>query len=113
MNRRLFSTFGSPLSSARLDPKILERGARKRCEWEEKVSRGLGRDGDGNKITLDVANKTVTTSVGNLPISPIMDPDFLEARGRWRSPKEKPRKDTSGDLKSRAKAKLRANAFGS
>ncbi|KAF9872057.1 esterase-like protein [Colletotrichum karsti] len=108
MNRRLFSTIGARAS---LDPQTLERAARTRRELADRLSRGLGEDGDGNKIILDTANKTVTTAVGELPISPFMDPDFMEARSRWRNPKEKARREPPTDLKGRAKAKLRVNAF--
>lgn len=39
---------------------------------------------------IDIAAKTVQTAVGPLPLSPIMDPSFHEARQRWRTPKPKP-----------------------
>ncbi|KAK4669541.1 uncharacterized protein QC763_203910 [Podospora pseudopauciseta] len=40
-------------------------------------------------LNIDPENKTVTTVVGNLPLSPIMDPEFHEARNNFTKPKPK------------------------
>jgi hypothetical protein len=38
-------------------------------------------------VQINPENKTVTTAVGELPISPLMDPAFHEARHKFRKPK--------------------------
>lgn len=41
---------------------------------------------------IDQDGKTVKTAVGDLPLSPVMDPGFWEARGRYKQEKPKPGK---------------------
>jgi hypothetical protein len=41
-------------------------------------------------VTINRERKTVTTVVGDLPISPLMDPSFHQARGRFTKPKAPP-----------------------
>ncbi|KAI0544841.1 hypothetical protein F4679DRAFT_563467 [Xylaria curta] len=38
---------------------------------------------------IDQENKTIATAVGNLPLSPVMDPSYWEATMRHRAPKQK------------------------
>lgn len=40
-----------------------------------------------SNVQINPENKTVTTAVGELPISPLMDPAFHEARQRFTKPK--------------------------
>ncbi|KAI0835850.1 hypothetical protein F5Y06DRAFT_275563 [Hypoxylon sp. FL0890] len=55
---------------------------------------------------IDPQNKTVETVVGDLPLSPVMDPTFWEARRRHQAPKAKP-----GKPQNSVERQLRANAF--
>lgn len=76
----------------------------------DKFNHGLGTDGDGNPLTINWQDKTVSTAIGDLPISPVMDPNFAEAKGRYRQPK--PKQQTGGGLKERLRKKLRNNPYG-
>ncbi|KAI1099827.1 hypothetical protein F4804DRAFT_320803 [Jackrogersella minutella] len=51
-------------------------------------------------------DKTVETAVGNLPLSPIMDPTFWEARRRFQTPKAKAKR-----AQNSVERQLKANAF--
>ncbi|KAI0144694.1 hypothetical protein BJ166DRAFT_76210 [Pestalotiopsis sp. NC0098] len=44
---------------------------------------------------IDQDGKTVKTAVGDLPLSPVMDPGFWEARGRYKQKKPKPGRSRS------------------
>ncbi|CAI0654751.1 unnamed protein product [Colletotrichum noveboracense] len=111
MNRRLLSALGSRRTIANFSPKDLERIATKRNELAADFDRGLGEDGEGNKIRLDAEEKTISTSVGELPMSPLMDPDFVETTKRWRHHKGRANKGEVKDLKERARRKLEENAY--
>jgi hypothetical protein len=39
---------------------------------------------------VDVTTKTVKTAAGPLPISPLMDQAFIDAKSKWLNPKPKP-----------------------
>ncbi|RYP70664.1 hypothetical protein DL769_004910 [Monosporascus sp. CRB-8-3] len=43
-------------------------------------------------FNVDPVNKKIETAVGDLPLSPVMDPSFWEARQRYQTPKAKPGK---------------------
>lgn len=43
-------------------------------------------------LQIDQDGKTVKTAAGDLPLSPVMDPSFWEARGRYKQKKPKPGK---------------------
>lgn len=45
-----------------------------------------------SQMQIDPDSKTVTTAVGTLPLSPILDPSFHEARQRFTKPKQPPGK---------------------
>ncbi|KAL7953097.1 Alpha/Beta hydrolase protein [Trichoderma compactum] len=47
-----------------------------------KVEAGLGRDTDGDSLKVDPEAKTISTAAGDLPISPIFDPAWMQARRR-------------------------------
>ncbi|KAH9909926.1 hypothetical protein F4778DRAFT_25105 [Xylariomycetidae sp. FL2044] len=55
---------------------------------------------------INQENKTIETAVGDLPLSPIMDPSFWEATRRHQVPKAKP-----GKPKNSVERQLRANPF--
>ncbi|KAF3011695.1 hypothetical protein E8E14_008091 [Neopestalotiopsis sp. 37M] len=55
---------------------------------------------------IDPDGKTVKTAVGVLPLSPVMDPTFWEARDRFKQKKPKP-----GKLKSRFEREFQKNPF--
>ncbi|KAF4814454.1 hypothetical protein CGCSCA5_v007860 [Colletotrichum siamense] len=111
MNRRLLSALGSRRTIANFSPKDLERIAAKRNELAADFDRGLGEDGEGNKIRLNAEEKTISTSIGELPMSPLMDPDFVETTKRWRHHKGRANKGEVKDLKERARRKLEENAY--
>ncbi|KAI8250370.1 hypothetical protein K4K56_009800 [Colletotrichum sp. SAR 10_98] len=111
MNCRLLSALGSRRTIANFSPKDLERIAAKRNELAADFDRGLGEDGEGNKIRLNAEEKTISTSIGELPMSPLMDPDFVETTKRWRHHKGRANKGEVKDLKERARRKLEENAY--
>ncbi|KAJ4302067.1 hypothetical protein N0V88_002203 [Collariella sp. IMI 366227] len=67
-------------------------------------------DGLYSAVEIDPKKKTVTTAVGNLPISPLMDPSFHEARQRFQKPKPKPAKSKYPTTKFQRK--LARNPYG-
>jgi hypothetical protein len=58
-------------------------------------------------LKIDKDAKTVETAVGDLPLSPVMDPMFWEARERFKQ--KKPRPGRPGNALER---ELRKNPFG-
>ncbi|SPN98683.1 uncharacterized protein DNG_01727 [Cephalotrichum gorgonifer] len=54
------------------------------------VQDALREDEQSGVLKVDSSNKTVSTPSASLPLSPIMDPDFLSAAQRFRTPKAKP-----------------------
>lgn len=46
-------------------------------------------------VHLNQDGKTVVTAVGDLPLSPVMDPSFWEARDRYKLKKGKPGKPSN------------------
>ncbi|RYP08529.1 hypothetical protein DL764_001860 [Monosporascus ibericus] len=55
---------------------------------------------------VDPVNKKIETAVGDLPLSPVMDPSFWEARQRYQTPKAKP-----GKAQNSVERQFRANPF--
>ncbi|KAM0496857.1 hypothetical protein D7B24_006951 [Verticillium nonalfalfae] len=53
------------------------------------VDRALQADEHGATLKLHPHSKTIETVVGALPLSPVMDPAWIEARRRFRTPKPK------------------------
>ncbi|GKT48984.1 uncharacterized protein ColSpa_09165 [Colletotrichum spaethianum] len=80
----------------------------RRQEFARKTEKGL--EGYDKKLKVDSINKTVGTSVGDLPISPVMDPRWMEARTRYRTPKPRRPKDVLPA--GRFRRKLEANPYG-
>lgn len=70
----------------------------------QKVEAGLGRDADGKPLKIDAEAKTISTAVGNLPISPIFDPAWMQAR-------RKVAKAAPGPPLGRFRRKLANNPF--
>ncbi|GKT94920.1 esterase-like protein [Colletotrichum tofieldiae] len=79
----------------------------RRHEFARKTEKGL--KGYDKKLKVDSINKTVGTSVGDLPISPVMDPRWMEARTRYRTPKPRRPKDVLPA--GRFRKKLEANPY--
>ncbi|KAL6821321.1 hypothetical protein V8C40DRAFT_52165 [Trichoderma camerunense] len=48
----------------------------------QKVEAGLGHDADGESLKVDPEAKLISTAAGDLPISPIFDPAWMQARRR-------------------------------
>ncbi|KAI1407620.1 hypothetical protein F5Y13DRAFT_174260 [Hypoxylon sp. FL1857] len=65
----------------------------------------LASDRD-DAFKINPQDKTVETAVGDLPLSPVMDPTFWEARMRHQVPKVKP-----GKPQNSVERQLRANPF--
>ncbi|RYP72976.1 hypothetical protein DL770_007856 [Monosporascus sp. CRB-9-2] len=57
-------------------------------------------------FNVDPVNKKIETAVGDLPLSPVMDPSFWEARQRYQTPKAKP-----GKAQNSVERQFRANPF--
>jgi hypothetical protein len=58
-------------------------------------------------FNVDQDNKTITTAVGDLPLSPIMDPSYWEATTRHQAPKAK-----EGKAQNSVERQFRKNPFG-
>lgn len=71
----------------------------------QKVEAGLGHDADGKSLKLNPETKTVSTAAGDLPISPIFDPAWMQAR-------RKTAKSAPGPPLGRFRRKLANNPFG-
>jgi hypothetical protein len=78
---------------------------------EAKVKASFGNDEYGRELKLDAPNKKITTAGGDLPISPIFDPDWMYAKRRG---KERKPKVLHGDTQDqgRFRRKLLKNPFG-
>ncbi|KAM0274883.1 hypothetical protein ACHAQH_007772 [Verticillium albo-atrum] len=63
--------------------------AETRAALAAQVDRALQADEHGATLKLHPESKTIETVVGDLPISPVMDPAWMEARRRFRMPKAK------------------------
>lgn len=61
------------------------------------------------ELQVDPSDKTVKTAIGKLPVSPLMDPAFLEARRRYKMPK---RVDSPTAKKSKVRRALDRNPYG-
>ncbi|OHE92804.1 hypothetical protein CORC01_11882 [Colletotrichum orchidophilum] len=70
------------------------KAERKRPRFKDRIEEGLGRDAVGRDVKVYKKKKTVRTSAGELPISPIMDPEWMRARTKYRIPKPKPKSNT-------------------
>lgn len=70
--------------------------------------RAVSDDASLTTVQIDSENKTVQTAVGELPISPLMDPAFHQARRKYTEPK--PRK--SEYKKTKNERKLARNPYG-
>ncbi|KAL2132236.1 hypothetical protein VTI74DRAFT_4059 [Chaetomium olivicolor] len=71
---------------------------------------GPASSDDGySAVRIDFENRTVPTVVGDLPISPLMDPSFHEARQRFRKPKPKP--SQTGYKPTKFQRKLSRNPY--
>ncbi|ROT39885.1 hypothetical protein SODALDRAFT_349989, partial [Sodiomyces alkalinus F11] len=85
------------------------RGHR-RAELAARINQSLKDDEHGNQLELHSNTKTVSTPVGDLPISPVMDPAWMEAKERFKTPKAKP-KQTKGKDGGRFRKKLFLNPY--
>ncbi|KAL7896223.1 hypothetical protein HDV63DRAFT_171063 [Trichoderma sp. SZMC 28014] len=70
----------------------------------QKVEAGLGHDADGKSLIFNAEAKTVSTAAGDLPISPIFDPAWMQAR-------RKIAKSAPGPPLGRFRRKLANNPF--
>ncbi|KAJ3457697.1 hypothetical protein MRS44_014838 [Fusarium solani] len=68
------------------------------------VESGLGHDAEGNPLKIDIKSKTVSTASGPLPISPVLDPNWMKAKRR-------PQKKDAGKVSGQFRKKLSNNPF--
>jgi hypothetical protein len=71
----------------------------------KQVESGLGHDAEGNPLKIDIKSKTVSTASGPLPISPVLDPNWMKAKRR-------PQKKDAGKVSGQFRKKLSNNPFG-
>lgn len=71
----------------------------------QKVEAGLGSDADSKSLRVNAEAKTISTAAGDLPISPIFDPAWMQA-------KRKTAKAAPGPPLGRFRRKLAGNPFG-
>ncbi|KAH6603246.1 hypothetical protein Trco_008021 [Trichoderma cornu-damae] len=70
----------------------------------QKVEAGLGGDADGESLKVNAEARTISTAAGDLPISPIFDPAWMQAR-------RKAAKTAAGPPLGRFRRKLANNPF--
>ncbi|KAK7446419.1 hypothetical protein CaCOL14_010829 [Colletotrichum acutatum] len=69
-----------------------KRRAEERQEhFTKRIQEVLGHDEIAKDVQIDKENKKVRTSAGDLPISPVMDPVWMDVRTRYRTPKPRPK----------------------
>lgn len=73
------------------------------------VQESLRRDEEAGALKVDAERKTVTAAGAELPLSPVMDPAFLEASQEFRVPKGRAQGEPSG----RFRKLLSENVYGS
>ncbi|KAG5981559.1 hypothetical protein E4U55_002815 [Claviceps digitariae] len=71
---------------------------------QNQIEAGLNNGDNGEKIRVNQESKTISTAVGELPISPLFDADWMRARRRQR-------KDDAGKPTGRFRKKLAKNPF--
>ncbi|KAI1438309.1 hypothetical protein GGR50DRAFT_487959 [Xylaria sp. CBS 124048] len=109
-----------PRSSARTGPlrwahwRLINRYASTRALPRNPAS-PIIPESDENKehpsFRVDKENKTVTTAIGDLPLSPIMDPSYWEATTRHQTPKAKASK-AQNSVERQFRKSAFANALG-
>ncbi|TWU77632.1 hypothetical protein ED733_008021 [Metarhizium rileyi] len=66
---------------ASYDKSLLTKDALK-----QRVESGFETESGDSNISLDSEKKIISTSIGDLPLSPLFDPDWIQARRRQRKP---------------------------
>ncbi|KAK0371546.1 hypothetical protein CLIM01_11098 [Colletotrichum limetticola] len=67
------------------------RAEERQAHFTKRIQEVLGHDGIAKDVRIDKKNKKVKTSAGDLPISPVMDPVWMDVRTRYRTPKPRPK----------------------
>ncbi|KAI3554374.1 hypothetical protein CABS01_01067 [Colletotrichum abscissum] len=67
------------------------RAEERQAHFTKRIQEVLGHDGIAKDVRIDKENKKVKTSAGDLPISPVMDPVWMDVRTRYRTPKPRPK----------------------
>ncbi|KAK1496434.1 hypothetical protein CCUS01_02781 [Colletotrichum cuscutae] len=67
------------------------RAEERQAHFAKRIQEVLGHDGIAKDVRIDKKNKKVKTSAGDLPISPVMDPVWMDVRTRYRTPKPRPK----------------------
>ncbi|KAJ0297575.1 hypothetical protein COL516b_010624 [Colletotrichum fioriniae] len=85
----------------------------RQAQFTRRIQEVLGHDGIAKDVRIDKENKKVRTSAGDLPISPVMDPGWMDVRTRYRMPKPRPKSkrppslSSSGEAPAKHKYKIR------
>lgn len=66
------------------------RPQRGRTPVLQSVQDSLRADAASGALSVDADDRSVSAAGRRLPLSPVMDPEFLQRQQRWRGPKEKP-----------------------
>ena len=74
----------------------------------QSVQESLRRDEEAGALKVDPERKTVSAAGAELPLSPVMDPEFLEASQKFRVPKSGPKGEPAG----RFRKLLAENVYG-
>ncbi|KXH38936.1 hypothetical protein CSIM01_06073 [Colletotrichum simmondsii] len=67
------------------------RAEERQAHFTKRIQEVLGHDKIAKDVRIDKENKKVKTSAGDLPISPVMDPVWMDVRTRYRTPKPRPK----------------------
>lgn len=84
--------------------------AEARAAFAAKVTESLRGDEHGDTLTLKPEVKRIQTAAGDLPISPLMDPEWMEATSRHKTPK--PKAKSALQKNGRFRKKLLMNPYG-
>ena len=104
---RCYSTGSSqPQDGAPQPPVVFKAPTAPATDQREEAGKEEGEEHQ-QPYSVDSVNKKIETAVGDLPLSPVMDPTFWEARQQHRTLKANP-----GKPQNSVARQLRANAFG-
>ncbi|KAK1672878.1 hypothetical protein BDP55DRAFT_587471, partial [Colletotrichum godetiae] len=80
------------MSRKRTNANAPKRKAEERqAQFTRRIQEVIGHDDIAKDVRIDKENKKVRTSAGDLPISPVMDPVWMDVRTRYRTPKTRPK----------------------
>ncbi|KAF4785850.1 hypothetical protein HER10_EVM0010636 [Colletotrichum scovillei] len=85
-----------PISKKEAKAEVIRDAPKRRAEerqahFTKRIQEVLGHDEIAKEVRIDKENKKVRTAAGDLPISPVMDPVWMDVRTRYRTPKPRPK----------------------